>query len=617
MYSFYGGQPGNSFIIITTYRSIADMVAKFKLGSEYTAVHFDQHVMINTVNKNDPDNGKIYRRGYDFNNDMGGAEFVGTIVGPAGKAPMIEMTTIADVKRKQSSQGYSQRRSSGSYSVSENNLVPGKKTDGTFNDAITWECCSIRNQNNEDTTAYVGFTFPYTVIDVEAKTVQPYSSGRYADMSGATRIDDYKHPFYEKWRLDIPNGVKGDSFKNLKIQVADSTIEEYQGQADDINNNREVLVYEYYNYETLKSGNPKKIYLGDYNNIDNISMSQDGTITIEYSHDNDKIFNKTIKWIDDIAVANDGTLTISWNNGTADTVFNKKIKWITSVVMSSSGNVSVNYNTDQSFIIGQVKWIHSIELNSDGTLAINYNTGERQLIEDHKIKWIDSAQLTNGHVLIFTYNDATSDTFNLILPNNVTINTGTLQGEGTQKVRVSWTNGEYAEIGNPINYIMQAAVNDNEHLLVRYSDPVRRALSTTVNWDGKSGWTDIGSLKVPYIYGDPAATNLKWSGMGMITDSETGHLSVVFTMPLTQLLDQNITAVNITNGRLYVDSQSSIHDLNNFVMNSTNTTVTKTLSGLEFQVQTEYENSGGASIEIATIFINQLSLSFVRPIGEG
>ena len=346
-------------------------------------------------------------------------------------------------------------------------------------------------------------------------------------------------------------------------------------------------------------------------------MSQDGTVTIEYSHDNDKIFNKTIKWIDDIAVANDGTLTISWNNGTADTVFNKKIKWITSVVMSSSGNVSVNYNTDQSFIIGQVKWIHSIELNSDGTLAINYNTGERQLIEDHKIKWIDSAQLTNGHVLIFTYNDATSDTFNLILPNNVTINTGTLQGEGTQKVRVSWTNGEYAEIGNPINYIMQAAVNDNEHLLVRYSDPIRRTLSTTVNWNGKSGWTDIGSLKVPYVYGDPAATNLKWSGMGMITDSETGHLSVVFTMPLTQLLDQNITAVNITNGRLYVDSQSDIHDLNNFVMNSTNTTVTKTLSGLEFQVQTEYENSGGASIEIATIFINQLSLSFVRPAEEG
>ena len=29
MYSFYGGRPGNSFVIITTYRSVADMVNYF------------------------------------------------------------------------------------------------------------------------------------------------------------------------------------------------------------------------------------------------------------------------------------------------------------------------------------------------------------------------------------------------------------------------------------------------------------------------------------------------------------------------------------------------------------------------------------------------------------
>jgi hypothetical protein len=33
MNSFYGGRPGNSFVIITTFRSVADMVANFKLGS--------------------------------------------------------------------------------------------------------------------------------------------------------------------------------------------------------------------------------------------------------------------------------------------------------------------------------------------------------------------------------------------------------------------------------------------------------------------------------------------------------------------------------------------------------------------------------------------------------
>lgn len=644
MYSFYGGQPGHSFIIITTYRSIADMVAKFKLGNEYTAVHFDQHVMINTVNKNDPDNGKIYRRGYDFNNDIGGAEFVGTIVGPAGKAPMIQMTTIADVKRKQATQGYQERRSSGSYSAVENNLVPGKKTDGTFNDTITWECCSIRNQNNEDTTAYIGFTFPYTVIDVEASTVQPYSGGRYADMSGATRIDDYKHPFYEKWHLDIPNGVKGDSFKNLKIQVADSTIEEYAGQADDINNNREVLVYEYYNYETLQNGNPKKVYLGDYNNIDNISISQDGTITIDYSHDNDKVFNKIIKWIDDVTISDDGTLTISWNNNSADTVFNKKVKWITALNISNTGIITVNYNDNMSVTLDSViKWINSIALSAAGILSITYNTGQIESFDNNKIKWIDSISLntngiftivyntgqtqsltntpvkwlnnitgSDGHILTFTYNDETTNTIDFKFLRNIDIDTGTTEGSGNQKVHIYWTDNTVTEIGNPINYIMQAAINDNEHLLVRYSDPIKRNLDTTVSWNGKAGWTDIGDLKIPYIYGDPTATNLKWSGIASLENSESGYLNIRFTMPLTQILDHNIDTINITSGRLYGRMQEETYSFNNFVLNSTNTTITKTLTGLEFSIQTEYQNTEIATFLIMPIIINQLSLEFIR-----
>ena len=33
-------------------------------------------------------------------------------------------------------------------------------------------------------------------------------------------------------------------------------------------------------------------------------------------------------------------------------------------------------------------------------------------------------------------------------------------------MRVSWSNGLYSDISNQINYIMQAAINDDEHLLV-------------------------------------------------------------------------------------------------------------------------------------------------------
>lgn len=554
MYSFYGGQPGSSFIIITTYRSIADMIAKFKLGSEYTAVHFDQHVMINTVNKNDPDNGKIYRRGYDFNNNMGGAEFVGTIVGPAGHAPMVQLTTIAEVRRKTAEEGYEERHSSGRYSISGQNLVPGKTSNGTFNDAITWECCSIRNENDEDTTAYIGFTFPYTVIDVEASTIQPYIGGRYADVSGAYRNDDYMHPFYEKWHLDIPKGVKGDAFKNLKVQVADMTIEPYDGQADDINNQEKVIVYEYYNYEDYKNGNPKKYYLGDYNVIKDITIAQNGTITISYNHNGNKTFTKILKWIT------------------------------------------------------------SLSLAADGTLTINYNTGESQSITNNKIKWISSVQTTNGRTLVFTYNDNTSNSINLTLPSDVSINTGITEGEGNQKVKVTWTNGDSQDIGNPINYIMDAAVDNNEHLLVRYSDPVRRAQLDTVTWNDEAGWTDIGNLKVPYVYSDPAATDLQWSGLGILTNSdETEYMNITFTMSLTQFIDSNINSIEALDGKLYVKSQDGTYDLTNVTLDSTNTTITKTLSGLKFQIQTTFANLQTASIEIVSIVINELDLEFIRP----
>ena len=179
-------------------------------------------------------------------------------------------------------------------------------------------------------------------------------------------------------------------------------------------------------------------------------------------------------------------------------------------------------------------------------------------------------------------------------------------------MRVSWSNGLYSDIGNPINYIMQAAINDDEHLLVRYSDPQRRNASTTVTWNNEVCQTDIGSLKVPYIYGDPTATNLKWSGIASLENSESGYLNIRFTMPLTQILDHNIDIINITSGRLYGRMQEETYSFNNFVLNSTNTTITKTLTGLEFSIQTEYQNTEIATFLIMPIIINQLSLEFIR-----
>ena len=66
MSNFYGGREGRSFIITKSFTSVKEMIENFKLGPSYTEVRFEEHVMINTPNKANPENGQIFRRGYDF-----------------------------------------------------------------------------------------------------------------------------------------------------------------------------------------------------------------------------------------------------------------------------------------------------------------------------------------------------------------------------------------------------------------------------------------------------------------------------------------------------------------------------------------------------------------------
>lgn len=526
MYSFYGGRPGNSFIIIANYDSIEDMVTNFKKGPNYTDVHFDEYVIINTVNKNNPDNGKIYKRGYDFNNEMGGAEYVGTIVGPAGKAPMLEMTTVDDVDSKSAEEGYEDRYASGSYTPQDGNLIPGKDNDN-FNDSISWASYSIRDENHEDTIAYIGFTIPYLVLEFETEQVEPYKNGVYADTSSATRVDDKTHPFFEKWKVDIPKGIKGNSTQNLRVETATSSIEPYDGRADDINSNRQVLVYDYYDYSSAQNGAPKKLYLGDYNMIEDIDINDQGTIQINYTHKDNDIWSQKLKWINSVSLNNStGAFTVSYNHGTdytvrldwvknltvnndgtvtisytqsANRVYDKLIKWVSGITLLGDGTMQIHWNTGESDTVFSkiVKWISSVDLANDGTLTIGYNNGASPTVFPKMLKWINGVNLDEDGTITFTYNNDTSPTvFSKAIKTlkNIDIHTGETEGQGSQKIAVQWNDSdEEIQIGNPINYIMETAVDDQNNLLIRYSDPVRRAQGG-VTWNDKDGWTNVGTI---------------------------------------------------------------------------------------------------------------------------
>ena len=287
--SFYGGRRGASFVIVKRYSTISDMVTAFSQGGDYKTVNYDEYVLIDTENKNDKDNGKIYRRGYEYNNAMGGAIYEGQIVGPAGMAPHTELHTIEEVEQIQEREGFEYRRGSGSYSKTENNLVPGKYNESgsgivKYNDAITWAYCSVRDENSHESTAHIGFKFPYTVIDYTTEVVEPYdANGNYADTSKAERIDDETHPFYEKWNISIPKGIKGDTVSDIQLAEATSDIEDYTDKADDIANHRKVLTYKETTYDNKQEGEIVKKYLGKINEIQETAIDSRYHLLVYYS----------------------------------------------------------------------------------------------------------------------------------------------------------------------------------------------------------------------------------------------------------------------------------------------------------------------------------------------
>ena len=335
--SFYGGRQGASFVIQERYLTITDMINQFKMGNGYKTVNYDEYVIIDTENKNDPDNGKVYRRGYDYSNNMGGALYVGQIVGPAGLAPHTELKTIAEVKAIEETEDFEYRRGEGEYAVTNTSIIPGKNSDGTFNDSIEWAYCSVRGANSHESIAYIGFKVPYTVIDFTAEPVSAYTED---DIELAERIDDTTHPFYEKWQLKVPRGIKGDALRNLREDTDSS--------------GRRILVYDSINYDNSAIGTKTTSTIGFLNDIEAVNITENGVITIQYSADSDVTFK--LKYPSKIAY-NSATnkLRVTYTNGTAEDI-GEAIKFIKSTeIKTSNYHLVVTYNTGEIVDLGSVK----------------------------------------------------------------------------------------------------------------------------------------------------------------------------------------------------------------------------------------------------------------------
>ena len=347
--SFYGGRKGASFILVEKYNSYQEMIECFKQGDAYTTVGYDEYVIINSLTE---ENGSIYRRGYDYNNDMGGAIFVGKISGPRGPrgiAPVVSIDSFDEIAERP------EDKQQGSYSVEANDLIPGKYVENgeiKFNDNINWICCSFGDDDfeNPEAYAYIGFTFPYTIFDFEAETVSPYYTENLI-----TRLDDQTHPFYQNMKILIPAGKSGNSIKNIRVGLASEITEDYNGKQDDIENNRYVFMCDHYDYANSELGEKTVLYLGDYNMVKDIVLDTDGTLIIHYTHEDRTVYNKKIKWITDVAV----DVGAAEGEGTQQLI--------------------INYNTGETEVIGKpVNYIMRTAVTSDYHLLFLYSDPERR-----------------------------------------------------------------------------------------------------------------------------------------------------------------------------------------------------------------------------------------------
>ena len=464
---------GVSFVLKGRYESVNAMVRAFKGGSAYTVIHYGEYVIIDTKNKQDIDNGKIYRRGYDYQNNMGGAEYIGQVVGPSSGTPYFQLNTLEATKQEATKEVDNEvtwkryptgKTEDGKYTISENGngadiaefdfstkdvLVPGKTDEGEWNDTIKYTWVNIRDDTNAaESWFYVGFQIPYTVIDYNIHSVSPYDAkGNREDKATVVRTDDKSHPYWEEWELGVPKGVKGDTLRHLHIIVPTeedviydlknitTSIDEngkysttlgesgYDGLEDDIENERQILVIDYIVYDNTSDGEEVLVYVGDYNTIVSVNLEDDGTLIIDYTHDDDTIFSKKIKWVVKGNVDDKGIVTFTLNTDeviklqtTEDEDFH--LKFVEDVKLETdiqkSKRIQVKYNTNDDYIeIGDpINYIQDMVVRAiDWHLLVLYtdpshrfksedgvNTPHTEVQDQHKNIWINSITGTDGTV---------------------------------------------------------------------------------------------------------------------------------------------------------------------------------------------------------------------------
>ena len=338
----------------------------------------------------------------------------------------------------------------GSFTADGDSIVPGNtKINGDYIDSIQYKCMAMRNSTGELSYAFVGFKIPYYVADFEAESVSPYhnrNSETAIFKNNNLATPSKEGAFYNKYKISVPRGIHGRSIENIRIGTYQELLAEvanannkYKIQngivsnfAIDINhelkyttgnqtlqvtlltapnanttlgNTAKIIVCDLVDYNVKPEGDRYMFYIGPYNIISNVSMSDEGKITVEYSYDSKKVLNNSnpITWVENVSLGADGKFVMGFNNNTIgnNEKYETTLVWPATVKLNNNGLFTSISNTGVTTNLNTINWINDIDLTQDGKFTV---TGNNNTLNVEKtLKWIDNIQFDNDSGLVKWY----------------------------------------------------------------------------------------------------------------------------------------------------------------------------------------------------------------------
>lgn len=551
MDSLYGGKPGLSFTLKGSFESIEDMQKAFDNGDSYTEIWYGEYCIIDTPNKNNPDNGKIFRRGINYYNgdkQVSLTECIGQIVGPSSGTPSFCLNTLfktdedgkngkwvlpkeAEIAEEQVDvqigdsvvRGFVRTSTS-----SEEAAISFTKGVEALNDnkaKYTWQNIRVDASDKNESNSWFGvqLEIPTQTNIFKAEAGSPYKT------TELLQTDENSHMFYQKHKITVPRGIQGISVTDLRIENLSSfeTTETYYSAKDVFKQIQEDGTFDTSVTLPIKTlPTEKTSYLvGTITSYQNgkAKVDNEGKETGDYISDPIKyhVIFASYDLIDTVKVdADSGQLKITYTGEkeSSETFLDYiKTATLTSGDGTEGGYLSFKDSSGNENSHSQINWIKNININGDGTVTLTV-AGTFENIPDNLIETEQDGIYTLKNKLVW--------------PKKIELNQATGEYTITSNQDKPIAEGQFAfpkKIGIKKDEILQDDV-----FYVTYSDGMESSLGYTNNI--KSVFAKNGDLF--YTLHDGINDDDE-EGLGLYSLTDFQPLNVVKDIEIVEHLVQN------------------------------------------------------------------------------